>query len=201
MKLLLIRHGQSYSNTLDKVIGQQIDSPLTALGIQQVELLSDFLPWNLELIYSSPLIRTKQTASIIAKNLPFPVPIIFCDELKERDFGGLTGLTWKEMEMKCGFDVYKKDMMQKYNYKQYGGESAEDVLFRIQRFIKQIPEVYFNEKKKNILVVSSAGIIRMMNYLVHKKRLEDIKFAFIYEYQISNPNNLCSKSKRNCFKT
>ena len=74
MKVYLVRHGQDD----DSVRGGWSDCPLTELGIQQSTELADnlsnnFEHYNIGKIYSSDIVRAKQTATVIAEKLNLSV--------------------------------------------------------------------------------------------------------------------------------
>ena len=68
-KILLIRHGQSTLN-LGLAAEDYSLAPLTEEGIRQAEEVSRNLPFEPELILSSPYLRTIQTAEPIRKRFP-----------------------------------------------------------------------------------------------------------------------------------
>lgn len=81
--LYFIRHGQSLANTGAKSMPDK-DIPLTDLGEKQANLLlSDWQTLNItpSCIYSSPLLRAKQTAIIFNQNYALNIHIL--PELKE----------------------------------------------------------------------------------------------------------------------
>lgn len=80
-----MRHGSTDWNKERLVMGQK-DIPLNAEGINQVTESLEFVKGQkIDLICCSPLLRAKQTAEIINKNLK--VPIMEIDNLKECYFG------------------------------------------------------------------------------------------------------------------
>ena len=67
--IVLIRHGETDWNIVGRYQGQA-DPPLNANGIKQAQILSKELQQSsIDLIYTSPLIRTKKTAEIISNQL------------------------------------------------------------------------------------------------------------------------------------
>lgn len=81
--LYFIRHGQSLANTGAKSM-PDAEIPLTELGRQQAhDLLSDWQQLNIEPhhIYTSPLLRAKQTAEIFNQNYGLDIQTL--PELKE----------------------------------------------------------------------------------------------------------------------
>jgi len=68
VKLFLIRHGQTELNLEGRYQGS-MDTELTSVGIRQAKLAKKYLSMVIfSSIYSSPLKRALNTASIIADN-------------------------------------------------------------------------------------------------------------------------------------
>jgi len=89
-KIFLIRHGQDCDNK-NGILNGHRDTSLTDLGRQQSLLVASRLKKeNIEIIYSSPLKRTYETALIIGNILEVG-KIIIEKDLIERNFGILTG--------------------------------------------------------------------------------------------------------------
>lgn len=71
--LVLIRHGETDWNVEGRYQGQA-DPPLNRRGFEQAyELAGDLRHVGLELLYSSPLLRARQTAAILAELLRLPM--------------------------------------------------------------------------------------------------------------------------------
>jgi len=67
--IVLIRHGETDWNIIGRYQGQA-DPPLNSNGLQQASQLANELQnSSLDLLYTSPLQRTKQTADIISSEL------------------------------------------------------------------------------------------------------------------------------------
>jgi broad specificity phosphatase PhoE len=67
--ILLIRHGETDWNIEGRYQGQA-DPPLNSKGIEQAQVLSQELSRSsIDIIYTSPLTRTRETADIVAGNL------------------------------------------------------------------------------------------------------------------------------------
>ena len=95
--LYLARHGESDWNAANRFQGHS-DRPLTELGRRQAEALAGKLESHAALtaIYSSPLARAYETASIVGARLGLqPTPV---DDLREVDVGGWSGLSRSEVE-------------------------------------------------------------------------------------------------------
>lgn len=98
MKLYLIRHGQTDWNLQGRFQGRE-DIPLNENGIRQAEQCGMALRGETyDAIISSPLLRAKKTAEIIAKYVLLK-DVITEQDLIERDFSGVSGLTPQEREV------------------------------------------------------------------------------------------------------
>ena len=95
MKLHFVRHGLTPHNKLGLTNGQTIDESLAEEGEAQAHQLAEIVPKNVRHIYSSDLLRARQTAAIINQKLG--VGLTFHPELREIDLGRLTGKSWKQI--------------------------------------------------------------------------------------------------------
>ena len=97
MRLILIRHGETEANLLNRWSGSKdlAITNLTASGKAQAQKLGDwfrkenFTPTH---VYVSPQKRAKDTLKIILKILNINTDIVEAWELNERHYGELTGL-------------------------------------------------------------------------------------------------------------
>jgi broad specificity phosphatase PhoE len=96
LRLLLIRHAESVGNAERRLQGQG-DFKLSERGVEQAGRLAKRLAAQGRLmgLYASPLLRTRQTAAIVGRATGLPVE--FIDDLREYDFGEVSGLTWTEI--------------------------------------------------------------------------------------------------------
>jgi 2,3-bisphosphoglycerate-dependent phosphoglycerate mutase len=94
--LVLLRHGESTTNAADRFTGR-LDSPLTVVGIAQAHGAAALVAHNVarvDAIVSSPMLRARQTASVIAQDLGVADEAIeIATALTERDLGALTGMS------------------------------------------------------------------------------------------------------------
>jgi uncharacterized phosphatase len=90
--LYFCRHGESVLNFQQTYAGQT-DTPLTDLGRQQAKLAAEYaIDLHIDLMVSSPLSRTLETAQIIASTIHYPASNIITNDLfKERALGSLEG--------------------------------------------------------------------------------------------------------------
>jgi len=147
-KILLLRHGESTANR-DRVLTGRTDPALTQNGRRQVKRAASFIKKRyrpIDALYSSPLIRSFNTALIISKKLKAPV---FTDNLLlETNFGKWEGLSRDELSLKPEWNKYKKDP---FHFRFPGGESPQDVKKRIQSFKRKL---LLKDDWQNIVIVS-----------------------------------------------
>jgi len=173
MKIYFVRHGQSESNKKGVLAGH-IDSPLSEEGIEQIKQTSLKISPDFSAIYTSDLIRCKQTADIINEKLNVS---IICDlRLRERNFGALAGKSWEEL----GENLRKLDENQEYNYRPHGGEHVEDVKLRIFSCIEEIKIKHSNKK---ILVVTSRGVIRLLYKVLSGQIFNYVENSSVHEFE------------------
>ena len=107
MKLILLRHGESEWNLLNKFTGWK-DVSLTDTGIKEANFSGEELSkMNLQIksVYTSLLSRAIETAKIVTDIIEFPRENIQYDwRLNERHYGALQGLNKSETASKYGED-------------------------------------------------------------------------------------------------
>ncbi|MFQ5492967.1 MAG: class I tRNA ligase family protein [Candidatus Dojkabacteria bacterium] len=182
--LTVIRHGETDDNKEGKLSGRT-DLPLNESGKTQAEQYSESGENKYDIVLTSPLKRSIQTAEIIAEKLGAEVEVE--DLLIERDFGEAEGLTWDEFANKHP-DLAAKNHP---NYQPYlpSGESIEEVETRVEDFIEKLIEEY---EGKNILVVAHVGIIRILKRKLwhvtpEESRKEDANNLEELKFNIAEP--------------
>jgi broad specificity phosphatase PhoE len=135
-RILLVRHGQSIHNLLGIIQGNEINSALTLLGTRQVlcavERIKNF---KSDILYSSPLKRAAETASVIGDDSGL-TPVMI-DSLHEINAGIFTGKRLDECasEWRKYFNIWNEGQTWK---KIPGGESFDDVAKRMADNLKYI---------------------------------------------------------------
>lgn len=146
MDILVIRHGKTDWNALNKMQGKA-DITLNEVGKNQAQITALKLKdEQIDIIISSPLKRALQTAEIINENKN--VPLIIDNRISERDFGEFEG---KETS---SFDN-DKFWSYKVNKKYEKAENIKDFFDRVYNFLDEIKKVY---KDKRVLVVTHGGV-------------------------------------------
>jgi len=100
-RFVLVRHGQTAWNREPRFRGRE-DLPLDATGMQQAQAAAEAIArrYHPAAIYSSPLIRTRQTAAEIAKATGLDVRIE--EGLIDIDYGEWQGLAPEEVTARYG---------------------------------------------------------------------------------------------------
>ncbi|MDD3647233.1 MAG: histidine phosphatase family protein, partial [Candidatus Dojkabacteria bacterium] len=143
------------------ILNGQRDTDLTDIGVKQARLLAEKIRRKnirIDYIYSSPLKRAYKTAQIIDVLLGGTRGIFTSDDLKERDFGIMTGRSKNEIESLCAPDLLNTDTIL-YFLKPANGETYPALLKRSRRFLKLIGFLHFNE---NVLIVSHGDSAKML---------------------------------------
>lgn len=109
MNLLLMRHGQTEWNQAMRTQGRT-DIPLDETGRMQAMLAAERLKGaRLDAVYTSPLLRARQTAEAIA--IPHGLSVIPHPLLVERDFGIWEGEEFSALANKYpdGIRLWRED--------------------------------------------------------------------------------------------
>lgn len=126
--LYIVRHGE-YENPKYLFPGMLPEFPLSARGREQVQKTAlYFADKSVSAVYSSPALRTKQTALILGSSLHLPV--IFDDRLREVK----TGLDGTAMAQ---FDDTNGELSYLPEYQAKGAESMEELASRMAGFIEE----------------------------------------------------------------
>jgi valyl-tRNA synthetase len=151
-KWFLVRHGETDWNKEGRMTGQKQEVPLNGTGREQVRLVAEQLKdRGVEFVLSSDLPRCRETAEVIAQTIG--VEVIYDKALRERDHGSIDGMTREEAIAKYGDHLYNYDkrLEDEETYKE-----TED------RVWKAFTEHREKHGKKNVVVVSHGGAIRML---------------------------------------
>jgi broad specificity phosphatase PhoE len=128
---LLIRHGATANNVSRpaKLQGRGSDLPLSPAGAKAAEETGGFLAdCRLAAIYSSPLLRARQTAQAIAQ--PHGLEVQTVSELTEVDVGQWEGRSWEEINTKWP-DDYQRFMDDPASHPYLGGETMSQLHQRV----------------------------------------------------------------------
>lgn len=147
----LVRHGETDWNLQHRVQGSS-DIPLNETGRRQANHTARLLARrSFDAIYTSPLSRASETASIVAEHLGLGQPID-ADAFVERNYGDAEGLTRKAIDARWGV-----------NSPVPGQESRRSVQDRVVAALHRLAE---GNHGKHFIVVTHGGVIRSMLYAI-----------------------------------
>jgi len=177
----IIRHGSTQWNKEGRAQGSS-DIPLDEDGLlEAIKLAERLSKENWDFLYSSDLLRAKQTTEIIGKKNK-NIQIQYDLRLREVFGGQIEGTTEDERILKWGENWRELDL---------GIESTESV---ITRGLTSINDYINKHTNKNILIVSHGSfIIHMLKKLVSNIRLDEhLKNTSITEIIITENGWDCS---------
>jgi probable phosphoglycerate mutase len=158
-ELILVRHGQSTAN-VEGIWQGQMDFPLSKEGRHQAETAGLVLSReSFDGLYSSPLSRAFETASIIRSRTDFRGEVITVEGLSERSGGILEGYTWAEQERRNP-ELAKKFLAipEEDRWALVGAETDEEVVARFGEALASIGARH--PEGSRIVIVSHGGVMR-----------------------------------------
>lgn len=154
MNIYLIRHGRQCSKLCN------IDVELSSEGREQADLVGKRLKnYDMDVVYSSQLIRAKETADII--NSYLNKPRMIDERLMEANFGLMTGKSNEEIAEEFGEYLKKRSsMVEDMTYPE--GENCQMVYERAKQAIDDIVKDAIKNGYKNICIVTHGGVLRAL---------------------------------------
>lgn len=182
MKFLFVRHGKTHFNEINLTQGW-CDSPLSKLGVKQVENMSLQLKgYSINKAYTSPLGRAVETSEIILQG--HNIAPIYDKRLKEVNFGILEGINTlfvKELHIDAPnwMDTLEMD------YRPYEGEDLHDV---INKHIESINDIIASSKEDDTVLIvghgcSLYGLVKTLIPHDERLRFPDNATAIIVDYK------------------
>ncbi|HMO17868.1 MAG TPA: histidine phosphatase family protein [Oligoflexia bacterium] len=164
MRLIIVRHGETDSNT-SQILQGHLNNELNERGKSQAFDLSFRLKnEKINHIYSSDLARARQTAEPISHILK--IPIFFRKELRERNYGIYQG------EL---INKYEEDLrlsgIPRYIFRPENGETFIEMEARVSDFIRFLK---ITHKEETILIVSHSGTNRILIKLLLNKDFSEL---------------------------
>ena len=152
-RLCIVRHGETAWNAEHRVQGQ-LDIPLNDIGMKQAQAVGAALQGeHFDVIYSSDLVRARQTAAPIAGSLALPVSLDMA--LRERHYGIFERLTYAEVKTRYPED-YARFEAREPDYAFRTGESLKDFSARSIAVVSKIVQSHLDE---SILVFTHGGVL------------------------------------------
>ncbi|MFA5933807.1 MAG: class I tRNA ligase family protein [Candidatus Paceibacterota bacterium] len=175
----VMRHGEAVNNVTEECVVDSAPCPLTENGQKQVLEKTKEFNQKVDIIISSPYVRTKETTAILCQQLNFPLDqVVYDDRIHEwqisSEFIGKDRSAMKQ--------YYDHDYVFEPEKRFSDGESFADVVNRAGDFIYDIDAKYDG---KNILIISHSGTERALNFIA-----EGVTFAdMATRNDLNNPPN------------
>jgi probable phosphoglycerate mutase len=172
---LLLRHGETVWNRAGRLQGWR-DSPLSDAGRAQAAALAARLATErIDLLVTSDLGRTLETAAPIAARLGLAV--VPDAGLRERCYGELEGMTWAEIEL-ARPAAHARLLARDPDYVVPGGESATQFRDRIVAALERLASAHAGA---SLAVVTHGGVLGMVY-----RRAKNIPLATLRTFAIPN---------------
>lgn len=161
----IVRHGETEYNVKRIMQGQSLNPPLNENGLKQAEeLAKEMVDIDFAAIFSSDMVRARQTAEIIRAKRELLVNTSHL--IRERNFGVFDGKSIDEFNEKSRkiletLKIFTEEQRKKIKFdKNY--ESDEEIVSRLITFLREVAVAYIGKK---VLVVCHGGLLR--TFLVH----------------------------------
>ena len=172
-KYFLLRHGKTIHQTKEKdviYLYPDDDPPCKLIdeGIKQIQLVSENLKEkNIDLIFSSDILRAKQTVEIVAKLINYDLgKIVYDTRLRDINWGIFGGKSKEE-----AWAYYNNDIIKKFELEVPQGESWNQCRERMVEVLKEIENNFAN---KNVLIVSHGDPLWLLEGYVKGKSNEEL---------------------------
>ena len=159
MIIYFTRHGESAANTGHVISNRSLDHPLTPAGRLQAESLTRRLSAaGLTSVYTSPVPRAHETASLLCRALNLPLQS--ADGLREFDCGILEGrsgpFAWWRFSRVLHYWFARRKLEKRFR----GGESFLDVQARFLSLMESLVNQYAHSDER-ILCVAHGGVLHI----------------------------------------
>jgi alpha-ribazole phosphatase/probable phosphoglycerate mutase len=153
--ILLVRHGRTDWNDAHRFQGRT-DVPLNATGLAQAEKTAARLAaWPIDVIYTSPMTRARETAAAIAA--PHGKSPVVLDDLAEVNFGSWEGLFLEDIRKREG-DRLQKWLENPFFCMPEDAETWDSIRVRAER----VKETVLRSSNERAVMVSHGGVIRAL---------------------------------------
>lgn len=166
--LIIARHGNTFEkDQIPTRVGARTDLPLAMSGMEQAMRLGAWLKINNfypEIVYSSELQRTKETAEIAVKNVGYKQPIYPLAIFNEIDYGVDENQPENKVIARVGEQAIK-DWDERAIVPKGWKFNPYQCIQNWQNFAAQILDDNNNDNDDVVLVVTSNGIARFAPHL------------------------------------
>ena len=155
-RLCLVRHGETEWNAEGRVQGQT-DIPLSAVGLSQAHAAAEVLcRHDFTAIYSSDLMRVRQTAEPAVRR--FALPLLLDPALRERHYGIFERLLYTEVRTR--FPEHYARFQSKDP--DYDFETGESLRAFNERSLAVVSEIAARHRGEQVLVFTHGGVLDMV---------------------------------------
>jgi len=174
IKIYIVRHGKTDFNEQNRYLGRT-DLSLNADGIRQArDVKQHFNNIDIDIVISSPLKRTVETAKIIK---PDSLDVISDPAFIERSVGVYEGLTRGKAKQKY-LDLFAKNITRIFDEAPTGGETILEVQSRVFAGLNKIKKIH---RDKNVLIVTHAFVSKVINKYFNPQISEQDFFNFVLQ--------------------
>jgi probable phosphoglycerate mutase len=155
-RICLVRHGETEWNAEGRVQGQT-DIPLNTVGLAQARAAADALAQHdFSAVYSSDLMRVRQTAEPSVRRLALPLQL---DEaLRERHYGVFERLLYTEVRSRFP-EHYARFRAKDPDFAFETGESLHTFYERSIASVRRVAERHHGEQ---VLIFTHGGVLEMV---------------------------------------
>jgi broad specificity phosphatase PhoE len=176
MKIYLIRHGESVSDIKQKYDGEY-DDPLTEKGMDEARSIADKLRKSgVEIVFSSPKIRAKETSKVIHEALDCDIQIL--DDLAEQNIYG----AYPELGKDHPEEEYRKlgEVLANRGTVTEGAETYADFKQRVTRGFSEV----MNDNHEIVAIVTHGGPIRFFfREILKRGEIKSVRNGAIIELE------------------
>ncbi len=157
----VFRHGETELNKQKRWQGSGMDYDLNENGVLQAKgLIEKLKNRGLEKIYSSPLIRAKHTAEVVAEALKIPVEVRY--DLRECFYGQAEGQLIADLQKNVPEIVNNWNSPEYFDIRFENGESKKEALDRVLKELIKLTDENF---KIAGVAIHGGTMGAMLNYL------------------------------------
>jgi isoleucyl-tRNA synthetase len=174
-RYFILRHGRADHNVAGRINGVMKENiTLTEEGKKKITESAEKLAGaNITKIFSSPFLRTLETANLVKEKINFKGTINQDDRLKEMVFGD------SEWQLASEYKAFFSSTLERFSRAPRGGENLSDVKKRLAEFIYDIDSKYQDE---TILIISHGDPLWMLDCAVNGHNNEEALSLDIKEY-------------------
>ncbi len=195
-RLWIVRHGESAGNVARRLAESQghhrielstrdMDVPLSASGERQSHAVGSWFAENAgppDTILTSPYVRARRTAELLAEAAGWQVPITQDERLREKEFGIIDALTSAGIMSQHPEQARFRKSLGKFYHRAPGGESWCDVVLRLRSVSDTLRLEYTGQ---TVLIVCHTVVVLCFRYLLEKLTEQEI-LAIDREHNVAN---------------